>query len=97
MFLGFENLFCLQMCLDSFILNVNVRLYLSCFGLKITICLMWRMREAITRKKSRTFFQTYLVSTSVLHISDRFFINYFICPQHEDGYLTINFFVGRTG
>ena len=51
MFLEFENLFCLQMCLDSFILNVNVRLYLFCFGLKITIRLMWRMRDAITRKK----------------------------------------------
>ena len=51
MFLGFENLFCSQMCLDSFILKVTVRLYLFCFGLKITICLMWSMRDAITSRK----------------------------------------------
>ena len=51
MFLGFENLFCLQMYLDSFVLNVTVRLYLFCSGLKITICLMWRMCDASTRKK----------------------------------------------
>ena len=51
MFLGFENLFCLQMYLDSFTLKITVRLYLFCFGLKITICLMWRMCDASTRKK----------------------------------------------
>ena len=51
MLLGFEILFLLQMCLDSFIFNVTVRLYHFCFGLKITICSMWRMRDAITRKR----------------------------------------------
>ena len=60
MSLGFENLFCLQICLDSFILKVTVRLYLFCFGLKITICLVWRMCDASTRKKKnnklRAFF-----------------------------------------
>ena len=57
--LGFENLFCSQICLDSFILKVTVRLYLFCFGLKITICLVWRMCDASTRKKKnklRAFF-----------------------------------------
>ena len=56
MFLGFEILFRLQMCLDSFIFNVTVRIYLFCFGLKITICLMWRMRDAMTRQKIVGFF-----------------------------------------
>ena len=51
MSLEFENLFCLQICLDSFILKVTVRLYLFCFGLKITVCLVWRMCDAIAKKK----------------------------------------------
>ena len=51
--LGFENFFCLQICLDSFILKVNVRLHLFCFALKITICLVWRMCDAIAKKKER--------------------------------------------
>ena len=54
MSLGFEKLFCLQMCLDSFIFNVTVRLYLFCFGLKITICLVWRLRDAIAKKEKKT-------------------------------------------
>ena len=53
MSLGFENLFHLQICLDSFILKVIVRLYLFCFGLKITVCLVWRMCDAIAKKKKR--------------------------------------------
>ena len=52
-YLGFENLFCLQICLDSFILKVTVRLYLFCFDLKITICLVWRMCDAIAKKEKR--------------------------------------------
>ena len=51
--LGFENLLCLQICLDSFILKVTVRLYLFCFDLKITICLVQRMCDAIARKKEK--------------------------------------------
>ena len=53
MSLGFENLFHLQICLDSFILKVIVRLYLFCFGLKITVCLVWRMCDAIAKKKKK--------------------------------------------
>ena len=53
MSLGFESLFYLQMCLDSFILKVTVLLYLFCFGLKITICLVWRMCDAIAKKKKK--------------------------------------------
>ena len=46
----FKNLFCLQICLDSFVLKLIVRLYLFCFRLKITICLVWRMCDAIAQK-----------------------------------------------
>ena len=53
MSLGFENLFCLQICLDSFIFKVTVRLYIFCFGLKITICLVWCMCDASPRKKRK--------------------------------------------
>ena len=46
MSLGF---LCLLMCLDIVILKVTVRLYLVRFALKIiTVCLVWRMRDAIT-------------------------------------------------
>ena len=45
--------FCSQICLDGFILKVTVRLYLFCFGLKITICLVWCMCDAIAKKKSK--------------------------------------------
>ena len=41
------------MCLDSFILKVTVRLYLFCFDLKIIICLVWRMCDAIAKKKKK--------------------------------------------
>ena len=51
--LGFENLFCLQICLDSFILKVTVRLYLFCFGLKITICLFFACVMRLPEKKKR--------------------------------------------
>ena len=53
MSLGFENLFCLQIYLDSFLLKVTVRVYPFCFGLKITICLVWRMCDAIAKKKRK--------------------------------------------
>ena len=50
MSLRFKNLFCLQICLDNFVLKLTVRLYLFCFRLKITICLVWRMCDAIAQK-----------------------------------------------
>ena len=94
MSLGFENLFCLQIqvCFDSFILKVTVRPYLFCFGLKITICLVWRLCNAISRKNhlGLLFFFSNLCSINfrLTHFY-RVFINYFIFPQHENGNLLL--------
>ena len=81
MSLGFVNLSCLLMSLDSFILKVTVRLYLFCFGLKITICLVWRMCDAIPGKNHLGLFLLNLRSISFrLTQFDRFYYQLFYIP-----------------
>ena len=74
MSLGFENRFCLQMCLDSFILNVNVRLPLTSFASTLKLQIVWCgacvMRVPDEKIKTNE------------GLFDTFFIKYFIFPRH---------------
>ena len=65
MSLRFKNLFCLQICLDSFVLKLTVRLYLFCFRLKITICLCGACVMQLPKKSKRKLVPFFLNLRSI--------------------------------